>query len=142
MRTPSSPVVEDLDEAECWRLLATTDLGRLAIASDDGVDIFPINYLAKDGVVFFRSAPGSKLIELTERPDVAFQVDGKYHRLGWSVVVKGLAERMSVDAEIEESGVLGLRSHTPTDKWNYVRIVPKSITGRRFTKTRRAALKA
>jgi nitroimidazol reductase NimA-like FMN-containing flavoprotein (pyridoxamine 5'-phosphate oxidase superfamily) len=132
-----SPAIEELTDEACWEILAAADSGRLAVASDDGADLFPVNYLVKGRSIFFRSAPGLKLIDITEHPAVAFEVDGVYHRTRWSVVVKGQAHRLGVDSEIEESGVLGLRSLSPTEKWNYVRIVPTTVTGRRFVGPRR-----
>ncbi|HAM26645.1 MAG TPA: hypothetical protein DCP11_08055 [Microbacteriaceae bacterium] len=129
----ASPVIEELSEDVCWELLDAAAVGRLAVAADDGVDIFPVNYLVKDRVIFFRSAPGAKLMDITEHPSVAFETEGVHRRVRWSVVVKGQAERLGVDADIEESGVLGLRSLSPRDKWNYVRITPSAVTGRRFT---------
>ena len=133
MSNSASPVIEELSEDVCWELLDAATLGRLAVAADDGVDIFPVNYLVNDRVIFFRSAPGSKLVDITEHPSVAFEVEGTHRRVRWSVVVKGKAQRLGEDTDIEESGVLGLRSVSPTEKWNYVRILPTAVTGRRFT---------
>lgn len=138
MSDSSHPMVEELAEHVCWELLGDASLGRLALCTDDGVDIFPVNFLVKDRVVFFRSAPGSKLIDLTAHPAVAFQVEGTHRRARWSVVVKGRAERMALDSEIEASGVLGLHTLSPTEKWNYVRILPGAVTGRRFVGPRRS----
>ncbi|MEP6479403.1 MAG: pyridoxamine 5'-phosphate oxidase family protein, partial [Rhodoglobus sp.] len=112
--------------------LEAGDYARLAVTIDGGVDIFPVNYLVTDSVIYFRSAPGSKLVAITEHPEVAFEVDGTHQRKRWSVVVKGQARRLGKDAEIEASGVLGLRTASPTVKWNYVRIAPAEISGRRF----------
>jgi len=125
-------VVETLADAECWNLLGAKPLGRLALVGDGGIDIFPVNYVVRDQVIYFRSAPGSKLAELTAHPDVAFEVDGTHRSKHWSVVAKGRAERMAIDTEIEASGVLELETANPTEKWNYVRIVPTTVTGRRF----------
>jgi nitroimidazol reductase NimA-like FMN-containing flavoprotein (pyridoxamine 5'-phosphate oxidase superfamily) len=100
---------------------------------NSGADIFPVNFTVKDHTIFLRSAPGSKLKDVTSHPLVAFETDGRHRRSHWSVVVKGRAERMSIDAEIEESGVLDVQTLTPSDKWNYVRITPTSVTGRSFT---------
>lgn len=136
MRNSPDSAVEELNVEECWDLLGSVDLGRLAVATDHGVDIFPMNYLVKDRMIYLRSAPGSKLVDITERPSVAFEADGIHRRRRWSVVVKGNAKRLGFDAEIEESGVLELRSQNPTEKWNYIRISPESVTGRRFTSER------
>jgi nitroimidazol reductase NimA-like FMN-containing flavoprotein (pyridoxamine 5'-phosphate oxidase superfamily) len=124
--------MENLTEAECWALLTTTTVGRIAVALDDGVDIFPLNFVAKDRYIYFRSAPGSKLVELTANPVVAFEADGRRRLRRWSVVVRGEAKRLDDDDEIEKSGVRELRTTPADDKWNYVRITPRTVTGRRF----------
>ena len=138
MPTSAESALEILGEEESWHLLASADLARLAVSIDDGVDIFPINYVVADRVIFFRTAPGSKLMDLTAHPIVALETDGTHNRRRWSVVAKGTAVRLGSDEEIEASGVLSLHSLVPTEKWNYVRITVSSITGRQFTSSRRA----
>ena len=138
MATTPEPAVEDLSADECWRLLDTDGVGRLATAVADPAtgdvrpDIFPINFHAHDGAILFRTGPGSKLIDLTAQPAVAFQTDGRRGRLYWSIVVHGRARRLAFDSEIEESGILETQAIHPTQKWNYVRIEVESITGIRF----------
>ncbi|TAJ46301.1 MAG: pyridoxamine 5'-phosphate oxidase family protein [Herbiconiux sp.] len=137
--TPRSPRISaddgvaTLDEDECWRLLEASRFGRLAVSDEDGADIFPINHLVNGGKVYFRSAPGTKIVSLTERPDVAFETDGTEHRQRWSVVLRGRARRLDVDAEIEASGVAELHTFTRSTKWNYFVITPRTLTGVRFT---------
>jgi nitroimidazol reductase NimA-like FMN-containing flavoprotein (pyridoxamine 5'-phosphate oxidase superfamily) len=127
--------VRILDEGECWRLLAASKLGRFAVKVADGVDVFPINYIAHNRELFFRSAPGSKLIDLTREPGVAFEIDGEHARHVWSVVVRGTAHRLASDHEIEESGIQSLETWHPSEKLNYVRIAPESVSGRSFAKS-------
>jgi hypothetical protein len=137
MSGSSASSVEELDTDACWRLLSTATLGRIAVVADDGVDIYPVNYLIRDHTLYFSSAPSAKMVSIAAHPRVAFEVDGTTERRRWSVVVRGSAVRLEVDQEIEESGVLGLHSLPPTDKWNYVRIDPDVVTGRRFVSARR-----
>ena len=132
MNSTTAPEIENVTEEVCWELLETEQIGRLAVTAQDGVDIYPIDYLVANGVIYFRSAPGRKLINLTADPTVAFEADGTVDRQRWSVVVRGTANRMDLDSEIEASGVNQLKSHSPTTKWNYVQITPSTITGRRF----------
>jgi nitroimidazol reductase NimA-like FMN-containing flavoprotein (pyridoxamine 5'-phosphate oxidase superfamily) len=132
----STGPINDLTVDECWDALGSTDLGRLAVRDGDDIDIFPINYVVTDHIVYFRSAPGSKMIDLTRSPRVAFEADGTTATHWWSVVIKGDAARLTFDTEIQESGVSRLRSDAPTTKWNYVRITPGDITGRRFPRAR------
>lgn len=131
---PTGSGVRTLDADECWRLLAASQLGRLAMTVVDGVDIFPINYLAHGRELFFRSAPGSKLIDLTREPSIAFEIDGEHAHHVWSVVIHGTAHRLGSDQEIEDSGIQSLKTWHPGEKFNYVRIQPESVTGRSFAK--------
>lgn len=134
---PEAPVapVERLSTAESWRLLETASLGRLAIDRDDGApDLVPLNYRVHSGTLVMRTAPGGKLRSIALHPAVAFEVDGENEVHRWSVVIRGVAQRMSVDAEIEESGVLDLVSASPTPKHDFIRLTPSSVTGRRFAK--------
>jgi hypothetical protein len=125
---PSETTV--LDGAACWRLLDREGIGRLAVSRDDGVDIFPLNYLSSRGRLYFRSAPGTKVVEITEHPRVAFEVDGRTMLARWSVVVRGTVRRLGADPEILRSGVPTLRSWQPGEKFNYFEIQPEQISGR------------
>jgi uncharacterized protein len=130
--------VEELDTAQCWRLLETVTLGRLAVEGHDGrPDVFPVNYLVHNGNVFIRSAPGAKLRSIAEHPSVAFEIDGETTRYHWSVVIRGDAHRMDTDADIEASGIVGLVSSSPTPQHNFIRLTPNTVSGRRFPKRAR-----
>ncbi len=132
VRLTHAASIEVLSEFECWELLDSAHIGRLGLVGPAGVDIYPLDFLVWRGAVYFRSAPGSKLMELAEHPTVAFESDGRQWGKRWSVVVRGTAERLWDDAEIEACGILQLPTSSPTEKWNYVRITPSTITGRRF----------
>jgi nitroimidazol reductase NimA-like FMN-containing flavoprotein (pyridoxamine 5'-phosphate oxidase superfamily) len=131
--TASVSSVRILDDDECWRRLAGSSLGRFAVRVNDGVDVFPINYLAHHHELFFRSAPGSKLIDLTLEPRIAFEIDGQHARHLWSVVVHGTARRLASDQDIEDSGIQSLKTWHPSEK--YVRISAESVSGRSFAKS-------
>lgn len=133
---------EPLDVEESWKLLMRSGLGRLATAAGSQADIFVVNYLVDERTILFRSAPGSKLVELEEAPVVAFEVDGNDVHRYWSVVIRGTAERMTDQTEIIRSGVLELASWSPSEKHEFVRIVPIAVTGRQVDRAlfRRAGL--
>lgn len=134
---PDDTRIEELTVEECWTLLGTVRLGRLAVNADDGVDIFPVDFLVRERTILFSSAPGTKLVDITRHPRVAFEADGIHDYRRWSVVVRGDARRLAFDEEIESSGIRGLRTLIPSEKWNYVRIDPAVVTGRRFVSARR-----
>ena len=124
--------VETLSEEQCWNLLARCELGRLALDTQGQPDIFPVNFVVDGPRVLFRTAPGSKLAELTENPRVAFEVDEYDDTFAASVVVKGTAERLQLQREIDAADALPFASWIPTLKYRWVRIAPTQITGRRF----------
>ena len=131
--SPAELGVEELTTAQCWGLVETSRLGRLAVDAYDGrPDVFPLNFLVHDRKVFVRSAPGTKLRSIAENPAVAFEVDGSDHGFHWSVVIRANAERLDTDADIQASGVLDLVSWSPTEKFDFVRLTPVTVTGRRF----------
>ena len=107
------------------------DVGRLAVPSlDDNIDVFPVNFTVHHRAIYFRSAPGTKMVDMLVHPGVTFEVDGHGRSRSWSVVVKGNARRLPSDAEIEASGITKLHTTAPGEKWNYVRITPSEISGR------------
>lgn len=125
-------VVTEMTPEECWNLLAHAQLGRLALSVRDDVDIFPINFVVDDGALYFRTSPGSKLAELTANPRVALEADRYDDETAGSVVVKGTAERLDRQADIDHADGLDLVPWIPTLKYRWVRIVPTRLSGRRF----------
>ena len=129
----TSVPVQVLSEEDCWNALLSASLGRLAVAVGGIPDIFPVNFVAADRRLLFRTASGTKLIELTVNNRVAFETDGVGRDDAWSVIVHGTARALETQREIDEAEALPLRPLIPTVKPVFVEIVPESITGRRFT---------
>lgn len=125
--------VHILTEEECWNALLSASLGRLAVAVGGLPDIFPVNFIAADRRLLFRTAAGTKLLELTVNSHVAFETDGVGRDEAWSVVVHGTARALDSQREVDAVGSLPLRPLIPTVKPIFVEILPKTITGRRFT---------
>jgi nitroimidazol reductase NimA-like FMN-containing flavoprotein (pyridoxamine 5'-phosphate oxidase superfamily) len=125
--------ITELTPDQCWQLLRSHDLGRIAASAAGLVDIFPINY-AVDATpaIYFRTAPGTKLLELAINDHVAFEIDGHDEAEAWSVVVKGRAERVERQSEMDAAELLGLNPWIPTLKYRWVRIRPSELAGRRF----------
>jgi nitroimidazol reductase NimA-like FMN-containing flavoprotein (pyridoxamine 5'-phosphate oxidase superfamily) len=120
----------ELTEEECLVLLAAHHVGRLAVVVDGGSPlVVPVNFALDGRVVVFRSGPGAKLAALGDRP-VSFQIDevDPYHRIGWSVLVRGRAHE-ATRWEVE---------HVSVQPWvgpgrnRWFRIEPVEITGRRI----------
>ena len=129
-----------LGEDECWRLLATAEVGRLAVAVGDAPEIFPVNFVVDNRTVLFRTAEGTKLAALTAAIGrrVAFEIDGYEAATGeaWSVVVHGMAEVLDRLNDVYAAQELPLFPWDATPKPVFVRIRPRAVTGRRFVAIR------
>ena len=128
---PAGPV-ELLGEDECWALLRSSSLGRLAVSVANEPNIYPVSFVAADHRLLFLTSPGTKLAELTVNSQVAFETDGVEADEAWSVVVKGTARALDSQYDIDAAAELSLRSIDPTLKYVYVEITPHEVTGRRF----------
>jgi hypothetical protein len=130
---PGADAVTALTTAECWRLIEGTRLGRLALVDAHGdPEIFPVNYVTHDGVVYVRTAAGTKTRHIRSHPTVAIEVDGEEAGEKWSVLVRGSAVGVSTDDEIRRSGIAALSPDTAHAKPYVVRIDATAVTGRRF----------
>lgn len=132
--SPQNPV-EELSEDEAWALLEGATFGRLAVSVADQPEIFPVNFFADERSILFRTAEGTKLLELTINSAVAFESDSHTEEAAWSVVVKGNAAALERQEEIFAADKLPLTPWIPTLKYVYVRITPIEITGRRFARS-------
>jgi nitroimidazol reductase NimA-like FMN-containing flavoprotein (pyridoxamine 5'-phosphate oxidase superfamily) len=121
-----------LSTAESWVFLRQRTMGRLAVSVAGHPDIFPINYYADDNSIVFRTAPGSKLLEVTINNSVAMETDAYSATEAWSVVVKGTATVIEKQADVYAAEALPLRSWVPTVKPVFVRVTPTEINGRHF----------
>ena len=129
------PEIEELSYAKCRSLLGGGVFGRVAVCTDSGPQIFPVNYsVVEESVVFRTSAYGVVAQHDWSRP-VAFEVDHVDYadHKGWSVVATGRAERVEDPQEL----ALIRRTWEPRP-WAggsrplYVRLPWTALTGRRL----------
>lgn len=127
--------LEVLGEKQCWELLSTVEVGRLAVAFAGDVDIYPVNFVVDGHELIFRTSEGTKLVEVVMSGRVAFEVDGYDPERGraWSVVVKGDAHDLDRFVEIYHAQDLPLFPWNASPKERFVKITPKQVSGRRFT---------
>ena len=128
----NGPDNEELDAGECWRLLASATMGRLATATDRGVRIWPVNFRVREHTLIFRSDPGSKVWDIAAHPQVSFEIDGREEGRHWSVVVAGRAEVSDEDVPGPRTPHEELVLVNPGQKRLLLRITPDRVTGRRF----------
>ena len=128
--------LEPIPDAECVRLLREHDLGRIAVVDRDARPlIFPINYYFDEGVVLFRTAPGTKL-DLAPGMHVGFEIDGWDERtgVGWSVLVRGIARDVTHPRGMPTARMRywPVRPVAPGSREHWIGIWADEISGRRF----------
>lgn len=90
MRQTGRPIFYELSSADALEMLSRHYIGRLAFTFHDRVDVEPISYLFRDGWIYARTSPGTKLTVVEHNPWVAFEIDEVEGRFDWrSVVVHG-----------------------------------------------------
>ena len=127
---PSAPAM--LTAYDCWGLLETEEVARIAWVAPDGVAIVPVNYLVTDGALWFRTQPCSALGRQCPGARVVVEVDqvNRAGRSGWSVVVTGTAH--PVDPVDVPDAVMEMRVWAGGVRTLCVRVEPIEVTGRRL----------
>jgi nitroimidazol reductase NimA-like FMN-containing flavoprotein (pyridoxamine 5'-phosphate oxidase superfamily) len=123
--------IEDLDAAECWRLLSTETIGRFAATDGSAAHIWPVNFRVRGETVLFRTSAGDKAVDMSAHPKVAFEVDGVENGLYWSVILRGNAEMRASDDPGAHEGRDQLITLNPGAKPYFV-FIAGTVTGRRF----------
>src|SRR5262245_46572248 len=129
------PKFTEMTLQECRDLLSSHGVGRLAVPTTSGPEIFPVNYGFVEGIIVFRTAPGS-MPSQASGAQVAFEVDriDAAFSQGWSVLVRGHASAVTDPDSVrslEEQAYSAPWAGGQRDLW--IRIEPLSITGRRIT---------
>ena len=130
----TTPRLSELSRAQCFALLESATVGRVGVSIDALPAIFPVFITVVDGVVAFRTVPGTKLAAASAGAIVALEaddVDGVTGD-GWSVLVRGIASEVT-----DETRIAGARDRL-RETWidgapmHLVEISPDLVTGRRL----------
>ncbi|MCX4682853.1 pyridoxamine 5'-phosphate oxidase family protein [Kitasatospora purpeofusca] len=128
------PLLRHLTEPECWDLVGTHGVGRVALPADPGPSVYPVNYAVDRQTIVYRTSPREAAAPPESSP-VSFQIDHLDDRLseGWSVLMLGTAHH--VEDVDEQQRLLRLPGATPWAGGSrplWVRVVPNEVTGRRL----------
>ena len=107
----SESTLSELSVEQCEELLEQSPVGRLGFSYAGSQVILPVNYRYLDGAVILRSLFGQKMHVAAAENPVAFEIDGwsEFGHSGWSVLVKGRAERILEYEALEEADDIGPR---------------------------------
>lgn len=130
----SGPQTEVLNVHDCWKYLRSASVGRVAVTTGRGPEIFPVNYVPDNGTVIFRTGEGTKLDAVLGGSPIALEADGlnKYGTIAWSVIIKGTASVVDSEEDFQEAADAGLSPWEAGSKDHLVRVTPSEVSGRRF----------
>lgn len=139
----AAAVLEELDEAECMRLIAPGGIGRLVFSGSWDLTVLPVNYKVLGGAILFRTAQhGSTDEDLRTgiahaEYRVAFEVDDfdPVGREGWSVLVRGPAHHLDSESERAQALQAGVEPWPGGDREHFISISPAQVTGRRIRRS-------
>jgi nitroimidazol reductase NimA-like FMN-containing flavoprotein (pyridoxamine 5'-phosphate oxidase superfamily) len=126
--------LEELSADECWRLLGTQQVGRIAVVVGHYPLVFPVNYAVADGVILFRTGAGTKLWAI-HRSNVTVEVDefDSVQRSGWSVMARGAAQEVDPTRDPRLARQLDAAAGAPWapgERNHLVRVVVDAVSGR------------
>jgi nitroimidazol reductase NimA-like FMN-containing flavoprotein (pyridoxamine 5'-phosphate oxidase superfamily) len=126
--------LQEIPVIGCQRHLAQEVFGRVAVLVDGRPQIFPVNYAMDHENVIFRTDRGTKLHAIDDVGSVAFEIDGVdlERETGWSVQVIGQAQWVKDPEQLRRLGELPLVPWAHGEKSNFIRIIPRVVTGRRI----------
>ena len=121
---------------ECYRLLATQEVGRLGVNAEHYPLIIPVNYGVDGSTIVIRTHPGATLTAAAHA-NVTFEVDqiDRHSRSGWSVLARGLAEEVTEGHRAElvaRTHSTGVEPWAPGEHGRWLRLIVHHITGRRI----------
>lgn len=126
--------VQILSRSECIELLSAASVGRVVLTANALPTALPVNYVLDGGDILFRSGEGMKLSAAEAGTVVAFEVDhfDPSLRIGWSVVVTGVARVVMDAADFARADALQVPSWAEPLAGRYVRVHAGVVTGRRL----------
>jgi nitroimidazol reductase NimA-like FMN-containing flavoprotein (pyridoxamine 5'-phosphate oxidase superfamily) len=133
-------MLEEIDEAECLRLISPGGVGRIAFTGRFGPMVLAVGYKLHEGTIVFLTAQDSPTNEdlrtgiAHAEYHVAFEIDefDVADRVGWSVMVQGSVHH--VDSATERRSLLeaGVQAWPEGEREHFIRITPTRIVGRRI----------
>ncbi|MDQ0779917.1 nitroimidazol reductase NimA-like FMN-containing flavoprotein (pyridoxamine 5'-phosphate oxidase superfamily) [Streptomyces aurantiacus] len=137
MRPGAGTRMVELSRGEALHLLASVSLGRVGFTEQALPAIRPVNHLVDQGAVVIRTHSGSALLKHSMRSEVvAYEADDidPTTRTGWSVVVTGVATRVTDSEELARYQRL-LTPWSGAAMGDVVRIEPELVTAYRLVST-------
>jgi len=134
MPNTDSAGFEILDDEECYALLVSTSLGRVAVSVEALPAIFPVTFALIDRQVVFSTGLGTKLSAALAGRVVGFEADwvAADGRAAWSVQLVGMSMVVESGSDMEAAALVAVHALAPVPRRFLVKVRPFRISGRRL----------
>lgn len=124
---------KDLDVGECRELLHNHVVGRIAFDDGRGPSVLPVNYVLDGDDVVIATTPEGEIARHATGHPATFEIDDidPANEAGWSVVVRGVAERTEA-TRLSPASEEELYPWAEGTRDFLLRIRPLAVTGRRL----------
>jgi hypothetical protein len=139
-RPAGLPTVSDLGRRECWRLLGLPTFARVAYAFEGQPRMTTVNYTLDGRSIVFRTVEGFPPHGMRDDMRIVFEADAHNDRCAWCVTIMGPVREVSDRADIGRCARLPLLRWVEGQDVTYFRVVPRSVTGRRYLRAYRPPL--
>lgn len=125
-------VIDELDEATCWRLVARAGFGRVAFVVGEEIMVLPVNVAVIDGRVAFRTSSDTSLARAGGGSGATFETDhtDRVAESGWSIMVRGRLWDVTGRPESAHWHRLLVRPWAPPPREVWMTIEASTVTGR------------
>ena len=130
--------VSGLGVDTCWRLVAAEPVGRVGFVLGGRPVVLPVNHAVDDRTIVFRTDGASSLGTLAVGQPATFEADAIAvdRKTGWSVLINGDVVRVD-DRSRRRLATHGPDPWAPGDRDDWIRIMPRTVTGRAISRRRR-----
>jgi hypothetical protein len=137
-----APSREQLPLAECLRLLASVQVGRIVYTRRALPAVDLVNFAIDAGDIVIRTDLGGTLVKAIQHAVVAFEADevDAVTGQGWSVTAVGRSQEVTDPQDIVRLWDSGLWALAPGQLEHFIRVTPGIVHGRRLTRSRPAPL--
>lgn len=126
------PLVEELNEDQCWEELRGHSFGRIALSTDGRIVVTPIRYTIVNGTFYFQTVSREKLKSIVVSRIATLEIDGTDE----SGALKAVTARGTAHWHTHEIGIPELdavRFGSVPDAMNWVEFTPDNVSGHILT---------
>jgi uncharacterized protein len=131
---PPAPPREQLTMAECLRLLASVQVGRIVYTTRALPAVDLVYFAVDEGDIVIRTGSDSALAAATHHTVVGFQADevDTATGRGWSVMAVGRSREVTDPHDLARLRDIGLQPPASGGQDHFIRVTPGIVNGRRL----------